>query len=90
MGGTVRRSLLLTLPTPPFSPLEMVQAETPLDRCTLIRYEPEPGFQVSVTLNLPKDLAKPCPVVVYCNEEWGLPRPALLSTPVRKSPTRQT
>jgi hypothetical protein len=40
----VQRSLLLTLPTPPFSPLEMVHAQTPLDRCTLIRYEPEPGF----------------------------------------------
>lgn len=75
----LQHSLLLALPAPPFSPLEMVQAETPLDRCILIRYEPEPGFQVSVTLNVPKDLAGPCPVVVYCNEEGGWPRPALLS-----------
>jgi hypothetical protein len=75
----VQRSLLLTLPTPPFSPLEMVQAQTPLDRCILIRYAPEPGFHVTVTLNVPKHLVGPCPVVVTCNEEWGWPRPALLS-----------
>jgi hypothetical protein len=79
----VQRSLLLTLPTPPFSPLKMVQAETPLDHCTLIRYEPEPGFQVSVTLNVPKALDGPCPVVVYCNEEWGWPRPAFLSALIK-------
>ncbi|NPV08475.1 MAG: prolyl oligopeptidase family serine peptidase [Anaerolineae bacterium] len=77
------RSLLLHRPTC-FPPATVVgESETGLDRTISYHFQPEPGFDVLLTLSLPKCAERPCPVVLHCNDEWNLPRAGLATALLR-------
>jgi cephalosporin-C deacetylase-like acetyl esterase len=77
------KSLLLDLSASPLNAVEIGRAETPLDQTETIRIEPEAGFEIVVHVSIPKHSGMPLPVVVHCNDEWSITRPAALTSLLR-------